>query len=311
MLKTSEEVAMAEAMDPTVVNGIDNANLTSIDSTDPIKTSVEKIDEKGEVVEEKDAEEVEGEVESTNEDEDKNKDENVVASEDEETEDVKYSEKVQKRISKLTKKMRTAERERNEERKARELLEKQLSEFTFEQKKNAKPRKEDFEDEDEYIEALVDWKTDVKSLETKNTPAATQTPEVKINGDLNSIILDGAEKYSDFKEKVLDDNLVFSPELAELVVDTDNPEDVMYYLASNPDESKRLSSLNEVKAAKEIGRIEAKLSLAEKEKKSKNVIKQQSKAPSPIKPVFASGVLEKDPAKMSAREYRAWREKRK
>jgi len=40
-------------------------------------------------------------------------------------------------------------------------------------------------------------------------------------------------------------------------------------------------------------------------------IKKTTKAPAPIQSVRTDGVVDKDPNKMSAKEYRVWRESRK
>ena len=97
-----------------------------------------------------------------------------------------------------------------------------------------------------------------------------------------------------------------------MLLDTDIPEDIMYYLAENPDESEELSKLSLIKAAKEVGKLEIKLG-GTKEKESKpepeKKKKKQSKAPAPIESVKTDGIVDKDPDDMSPKEYRAWREK--
>jgi hypothetical protein len=85
------------------------------------------------------------------------------------------------------------------------------------------------------------------------------------------------------------------------------------------------------RAAIEIGKIEVKLAEEpenvsedletekeeEKEEEPKAKpnpiakVKKVSSAPEPIKPVRISGLTERDPSKMSPKEYRAWRESQK
>ena len=83
--------------------------------------------------------------------------------------------------------------------------------------------------------------------------------------------------------------------------------------------------MSPLKAAKEITKIEAKVApkpsdsqtpeIDPKTGKPKVVEKEKekkiTKAPEPIKPPRGTGVTEKDPEGMNAKEYRAWRESKK
>ena len=47
------------------------------------------------------------------------------------------------------------------------------------------------------------------------------------------------------------------------------------------------------------------------EKKTPPPVKKVTKTPEPITPVRTTGAVDKDPAQMSMKEYRAWRERNK
>ena len=324
MLTSSEEVATANQ----VVNGVDSPNLYSVDSTSPVETVVEKVDENGKVVVgnveggkevEPDAEEEESEVEAEESSEIQKVEEKSEAQSSEEDEDKSYSAKVQKRIGNLTKKMRSAERNYEEEKSKRKELEKKLAQLTEEKVTSNKPKKEDFENDDEYIEALVDWKTELRLAKensakqeeveesvvekTSENEDELENEEVEFEG-LNNVVKAGTAKHADFEEKVFNEKLKLSKEVVQLALDAENPDDILYHLATNPEESARISSLSEINAAKEIGKIEFKLLSEGKRKPQK-----QSHAPTPITPVKAGSVLEKDPEHMSPKEYKAWRAK--
>ena len=71
-----------------------------------------------------------------------------------------------------------------------------------------------------------------------------------------------------------------------------------------------------LKAAKEIGKIEARLVEGEKKPEEKKAepsapAKKLTQTPEPIEPVRSTGATEKDPSQMSPKEYRAWRERNK
>jgi hypothetical protein len=330
MLQSSDEVKAVEI----VINGVDNANLMSVDSTEPVtmKVEEEKVSEDDiDIVDKKD-ETVEIELATEEEKEEKEKKEEKVDAKEEKKEQTPKKEKkkeeeksstkpedsksVQKRIGKLTKKMRTAERERDFEKEEklaeiekRKEAEKKLEEVEFKSLEGSKPKKADFEDEDEFIEALTDWKIDLKfkSSQTEKREAEVKKPvDEEVTTEpipgLDDALVAGRDKYEDFDELTGSKDLLFSIKLAEITLETENPEDIMYYLANNPEESERLSSLSDIKAAREIGNLEIKLKAPKK-------VKKQSKAPEPIKPIKTDSKIEKDPNKMSAKEYREWREK--
>jgi hypothetical protein len=315
MPRSIDELSEIDKDAGIVINGVDNANLMSVDSTESIETEPEKeklsegdIDASGKELENK--KEIDPELDA---DLDKKKEEEEEKTQGKKDDDLaEDSKNVQKRIGKLTKKMRTAERERDSEKEKFTELERKLEEMEAKISVEAKPKKEDFDEEDDYIDALTDWKTEQKLAEVKNSvekSAADKSEQGELNetyDGLGDAMERGKEKYKNFNDLVLNEHLVISPEVTQIILDADVPEDVMYYLGSNPEKAEEISKLDSVRAAKEIGKIEVRLEKTEKIIKAKPK-KKQSKAPSPIIPVKANGVTEKDPNKMSLKEYTAWR----
>ena len=320
MLKTLEEIKEVEVAAGVVINGVDNPNMMSVDSTEPVETKSDKIVRSEEEklgtpdLPQEEEKGVETEVEAEAETKIKSKSESKPESDSD-------SPKVSKRIGDLTKKWRTAEREREFEKQKRLEAEAKLKEAASKIPAEDRPLKEDFDDEDDYIEALTDWKieTKLKASQEKVVQEIEDKDEQQAVADayegLDDAMDKGKEKYEDFNDLVLNEDLIVSPELTEILLDTEVPEDIMYYLASNPDESERISGLDPLRVAKEVGKIEVKLAkAAEKEVKEEvkpksNSLKKQSNAPEPIAPVKTTGVTGKDPNKMSPKEYREWREK--
>ena len=70
--------------------------------------------------------------------------------------------------------------------------------------------------------------------------------------------------------------------MAQTIQSSDVGPDMAYYLGSNPKEADRISRLSPFMQAKEIGKIEAKLS-------DNPPVKKTSSAPAPIAPVTARG----------------------
>lgn len=323
--KSTAEIEEVEIQAGAVINGVDSPYIMSVDSTESIETDVEK-----EKLSEGDIDASKDESESKEKGEESKKDEETIKTKEkiEKTDDsVKKeslpdtmsedSKTVQKRIGKLTKKWRTAERERDFEREKRKEVEEKLKEAAAQIPAADKPQKENFDDEDAYIEALTDWKSDIKLKESQQivTQEIKDKDEQKAVDEtydgLDETIEKGKEKYDNFNDLVMDGDLIISPEVTQILLDSDVPEDILYHLASNPDESERISKLDPVRIAKELGKIEVRL-----EKKEEKEIpikpkkeKKQSKAPKPIESIRTDGVTEQDPNTMSPKEYRAWRMK--
>lgn len=92
------------------------------------------------------------------------------------------------------------------------------------------------------------------------------------------------ERIEEFRDKVKDfdatmkaaSSLQTAPHVEELILDSDKSAHLLYHLAKNPDRLARLNDMSERDAAREIGRIESRLSLPNP--------KTQTKAPKPVTP---------------------------
>jgi hypothetical protein len=88
------------------------------------------------------------------------------------------------------------------------------------------------------------------------------------------------EKYDDFEQVAYNPNLKITQVMAQTIQTSDVGPEVAYYLGTNPKEAERISKLAPILQAKEIGKLEAKLSDAPP-------VKRTSSAPAPISPVKA------------------------
>lgn len=88
------------------------------------------------------------------------------------------------------------------------------------------------------------------------------------------------EKYEDFEQVAYNPNLRITDVMAQTIQSSDIGPDVAYYLGTNPKEADRISRLSPFLQAKEIGKIEAKLS-------DNPPAKKTTSAPAPIAPVNA------------------------
>lgn len=83
-----------------------------------------------------------------------------------------------------------------------------------------------------------------------------------------------AAKQADYREVAYDPTVPISATMAECIAESDMGPQVAYYLAKNKDEAARIAGLSERAAAREIGRIEARIS-------AKPISPPVSKAPPP------------------------------
>ena len=189
---------------------------------------------------------------------------------------------VQKRIDEITRKRREAERRA-------ERLERELAELKGRDLSNL-----DWEDQ-------IAEKTYGRSQEAqlKNDREAAQELAREA---YQARVEAAAVKYPDFHSVAGNPNLAITPAMAEAIMDSDYGPEVAYHLGKNPNEATRISNLNPVSQARELGRIEALVSQPKQAPKP---------APAPVNPVGArSSGGTKDPSKMSMAEYVAWRSER-
>ncbi len=311
----------------TVVNGVDSANAMSVTSITPIKTEADVLEKKEEDTEKKEDKTEEKKI-------DKNKtEENVEDKKEDKKENKSASEEnhevdsVQKRINKAVKKQRIAERERDFERGKREEVEKELAKLKANVPSTDKPKLEDFISEVDYMDALIDWKIEQsKKTSSEATQKITEDKKEKealqeLQGAIDDMVEQGKEKYKDFNEIALAKDLVITPELVEVILESSVPADVMYYLGKNPDIAEELSGLSMLKAARKIAVIESEISKPSEKKDDKIEKKETEKkpqtekkitnAPDPIEPVHVDGTNGRRPEDMSPSEYRKWREQNK
>jgi len=171
----------------------------------------------------------------------------------------------------------------------------------------ARPNPDSYDDYNDYVEALTDYKVEVKQQEWNRAEAqkAESTTHQKKMQTLQEKINAGYEKYPDFEDVALAETVPITPMVMEVLAETDNPDDVAYYLGKNRTECIRISKLTPIAAARAIANIETQLAgnadPAQPPKKT-------TSAPPPITPVGSSHRVQKDPAKMTQKEYEAWRE---
>ena len=205
---------------------------------------------------------------------------------------------------------RLSKAERNWERRNQQLLETTLARVAQPTPQPApqaisdEPDPAKYEHYTDYLRDLTRYearqvvtKTSQQSTQEQREQMARQRAQ-EVQTNLRTKMEAASDKYEDFDEVVMDSNLPISPGMAEVIAESDVGGELAYYLGKNRNEAARIAAMSPLAAAKELGRIEAKLSTAAPE---------VSKAPAPPTPVNQRSNATKDPDKMSVEEWTAWR----
>lgn len=183
-----------------------------------------------------------------------------------------YSEEeLQDRIERATAKA-AAKAERRAFREANERLSRQPEQQQIQQ--DARPTARNGESQEEYLDRLTDWKLDQRERASQQGRAQEQFKALETKTER---IYAEAEKIAGFDREEFNE-LPLTQAIAAAIVESDIAPKLMAYMASNPDDVKRITSLSPTRQAAEIGKLEARLATS-----------TPSKAPAPINPIGSRG----------------------
>jgi hypothetical protein len=132
-----------------------------------------------------------------------------------------------------------------------------------------------FESPEAYAEAMAYQKAE--ELIAKREAAKQQSQVLESYQEREEAARD---KYDDFEQVAYNPKLPITNVMAETIQSSDIGPELAYYLGTNPKDAERISRMTPLAQAKEIGKIEAKLS-------DNPPVKKTTSAPAPISPVTA------------------------
>lgn len=155
-----------------------------------------------------------------------------------------------------------------------------------EAKPEGKPVLDKFDSYDAYIEALTDWKVEQhektrRDSEVKAKAEAEVRTKVTAWEQSQTAAREKHDDYDDAVEAV--SHIKVPPTVQRAIVESDSKAELAYHLAKNPGELERIVALEPLKAAIELGKLEAKLTQPAEPKP------KASSAPKPPKPVTPVG----------------------
>lgn len=226
-----------------------------------------------------------------------------------------FSKRIKKLTGKLSEKDREIEYWKSKAINSKETQDKPQSQVnTSENEDASKPKSENFETNEDYIEALTDWK-----IEQREKREALKLQQEKLKSEFKekaetfqSRLTEFQKNTPDFSETIEDvDDIQISVHVQDAILTSDFGPALMYELAKNRDVYEKINGLPRDRAFLEIGKIEAKIQEKNSSTPTKQA-KQTTKAPPPIKPVGTSGTgTSKNPEEMSFSEFKKWRESQK
>lgn len=159
-----------------------------------------------------------------------------------------------------------------------------------------KPRRDQFDNEEDFIDSLTDWKLERRDTEAKKSKA--EESQRSMVEKTEKLYLE-AEKLPGFDRDDFD-QLPLTPVLVQALIDSDQAPKLMAYMTSNPEEVERITALTPARQAAELGKLEVKLS---------STPVKTTKTPAPITPVGGSGKASRDLGSLSMDDYISQRNK--
>jgi hypothetical protein len=154
------------------------------------------------------------------------------------------------------------------------------------------PDPDHFETHRDYVKALAKWEAKqlLKERDAETEKSKLQTQQQKLVQAHLEREKAFAEKTEDYKELVESiDDVMFPAYTQQLLLESDLGPDLIYELAKNRELAERISKLPYGQAAKEMGKLEARIAARSSEETKKPEPKKQTQAPAPISPVGSKG----------------------
>lgn len=190
----------------------------------------------------------------------------------------------QGRIDDLTAKLRQAERERDIYKGAADPTPAQNS------PEGAKPSRDDFISDDDYLEALADWKIDDRMAKQ-----AQAREEMTLEVTWEQRQTEAMKAIPDYADVVSKSAVVVLPHIQRAILESPEGPQLAYHLAQNPQVAEALNKSSPIQAVMELAKIGVKL--------TDSPARSASKAPAPITPVTGQGNNVTDMSKLDMDAY--------
>jgi len=212
---------------------------------------------------------------------------------------------VNERLTKERKRLRREVEAEVRARAAEQELERLRSERNQPQQPKGKPSAKDFENPEDYIDALTDWKIEQREArrQAESEKRARQHDEsryeeVRARTVHEKLIEPGRAKYEDFDDVVLSEDTPITDAMIEAASRLENGFDALHHIGLDRKEAQRIARLSSVEQVWAIRDLASKLAAPPK----------PTNAPAPIVPNSGNAAPKSGyRPEMSDKEYNEWR----
>lgn len=176
----------------------------------------------------------------------------------------------------------------------------QLQEQLASQAVQQPPKREAFQDDEQFVKAQIEHLAEQKAREKLEQRQKAEQSE-RIAETFQEKAEKALERYPDFNQVISNPTLPINEVMVEFIAESDLGPDVAYHLGKNPAEAHRIAQLSPVKAARELARIESELAARPKA--------NPSKAPEPITPVTSRGMSSQSHSPSDSDDIDTWMRK--
>jgi len=180
-------------------------------------------------------------------------------------------------------------------------------------KEEPRPDRSKFANDEEYIEAVAEWKADQRlaKREQEQAEARSKAEREQLVKGWQEAQKRARTEIEDYDDVIKGSDVNLPGHLHQAILESDVGPHMAYYFAKHPDEAKRYAAMSPTKALRELGRLEDRLAEEADDdqpaaKPSPKTEFEKSKAPAPITPVKDGRAVDPGPAQ-SFEEYRARR----
>jgi hypothetical protein len=139
-----------------------------------------------------------------------------------------------------------------------------------------RPTRDQFADQDDYVEALAEWKAE-QAVARVQQQSAAQAADNARQSAWEAREAEAKAVIPDYDAVVPQSTVPVKPHVVDALMDSDAGPALVYHLAKNPDVAARLNAMTPTRAAIELGRLETTLTAP--------AVKVPSNAPTPITPI--------------------------
>lgn len=171
------------------------------------------------------------------------------------------------------------------------------------QEASREPRQEDYQDYGQYLKDHATWvaqQTVQQTLQQERQryqQSQRQQSQSQAQAQYQERLEEARDEYEDFDDVAFADDVSITETMANAIMESEMGPKVQYYLGSHPKEAAKIARMSAIGQVREIGKLEAKLSVAPP--------KKTTSATPPIKPVAGKGAAPKkvNPDDLSVEEW--------